>query len=196
MALADVYPLVSARALARPFTYDVPEGASRGAVVSVRLGGRRLRGVVVETGVDAPPGVEIAAAGPVVDTLPAPLVELALWLADYYGSTPARALALVAPRMAARRGPRKEPPARESLPGEAEPDELTAAQKAAVERVVTALDAGRRPRPPPRADREREDRGLSAGVRGRTRARADGDRPRPRDRADTAGPRSLPGTVR
>ncbi len=142
MALADVYPLVSARALARPFTYDVPDDASRGAVVAVRLGGRRLRGVVVETGVDAPPGVEVAAAGPVVDRLPAPLVELALWLADYYGSTPARALALVAPRMAARRGARKEPAARESLPGEAEPEELTAAQKAAVERIVMALDAG------------------------------------------------------
>ena len=32
--------------------------------------------------------------------LPPALVELALWLADYYGSTPARALALVAPREA------------------------------------------------------------------------------------------------
>jgi primosomal protein N' (replication factor Y) (superfamily II helicase) len=140
--LADVYPLVSARALARAFTYDVPEDASRGAVVSVRLGGRRLRGVVVETGVDAPPGVEIAEAGPVVDRLPAPLVELALWLADYYGSTPARALALVAPRMAARRGERRAPAARDALAGESEPAELTAAQQAAVERIVASLDAG------------------------------------------------------
>ncbi|HET7743531.1 MAG TPA: primosomal protein N' [Gaiellaceae bacterium] len=142
MALADVYPLVSARALSRPFTYDVPDDASRGAVVSVRLGGRRLRGVVVETGVAAPAGVEVAEAGPVVDRLPAPLVELALWLADYYGSTPARALALVAPRMPARRGERRMPAAREALAGESEPEELTAAQRAAVERVVAALDAG------------------------------------------------------
>jgi primosomal protein N' (replication factor Y) len=140
--LADVYPLVSARALARPFTYDVPDDASRGAVVSVRLGGRRLRGVVVETGVEAPPGVEVAEAGPVVDRLPAPLVELALWLADYYGSTPARALALVAPRMPARRGERRTPAAREALAGESEPEELTAAQRAAIERIVTSLDAG------------------------------------------------------
>src|SRR5215207_3443112 len=102
MPLAEIYPLVTARALARPFTYDVEEGVERGAVVSIVLGRRRLRGVVVDVGVDAPPGVEIARAGPVVDRIPGPLVELALWVADYYGSTPARALALVAPHARAR----------------------------------------------------------------------------------------------
>jgi primosomal protein N' (replication factor Y) (superfamily II helicase) len=96
--LAEIFPLVTARALARRFTYEVPDDVERGAVVSVGLGGRRVRGLVVEVGVDAPRGVAIAAAGSVVDRVPAPLVELALWLADYYGSTPARALALVAPR--------------------------------------------------------------------------------------------------
>ena len=55
---------------------------------SVGLGGRRLRGIVVETGVEAPAGVDIAAAGDVVDRMPPALVDLALWLADYYGSTP------------------------------------------------------------------------------------------------------------
>ncbi|HLF69138.1 MAG TPA: hypothetical protein VI503_07300, partial [Gaiellaceae bacterium] len=87
MPLAEIYPLVTARALARPFTYDVSDEVERGDVVSVALAGRRVRGLVVRTGVEAPPGVEIAPAGAVVDRLPPALVELALWLADYYGST-------------------------------------------------------------------------------------------------------------
>ena len=82
MPLAEIYPLVTARALARPFTYEVPDDVERGAVVSVGLGGRRVRGVVVDVGVDAPAGVEVAAAGDVVDRVPAALVELALWIAD------------------------------------------------------------------------------------------------------------------
>jgi primosomal protein N' (replication factor Y) (superfamily II helicase) len=142
MPLAEIYPLVTARALARRFTYEVPDDVGRGAVVSVGLGGRRVRGIVVEVGVDAPGGVEIAAAGPVVDRVPAPLVELALWLADYYGSTPARTLALVAPHARARRGERRAPALREALPGEPEPEKLTPAQREAVGHVVAALDAG------------------------------------------------------
>ena len=47
--LACVFPLVSTRSLARPFTYDVPEGTGKGAVVAIRLGRARHRGVVVET---------------------------------------------------------------------------------------------------------------------------------------------------
>jgi primosomal protein N' (replication factor Y) (superfamily II helicase) len=140
--LAEVYPLVTARALARPFTYDVPEDVTRGDVLSVRLGGRQVRGIVVRTGVESPPGVEIARAGALVDRVPAPLVELALWLAEYYGSTPARALALVAPQWRARRGERRTPAEREGLPGEPEPGELTSAQRDAVGRIVRALDAG------------------------------------------------------
>ena len=142
MALADVYPLVTARALARPFTYEVDEGVSRGAVVSVGLGGRRLRGIVVETGVAAPEGVDVAPAGDVVDRIPPALVDLALWLADYYGSTPSRALALVAPQARTRRGERRTPALRDGLAGEPEPEKLTGAQRAAVERIVAALDAG------------------------------------------------------
>jgi len=105
MLLASVYPLVSTRSLARPFTYEVPEGTGKGAVVSVRLGRRAVRGVVADVGVSAPPGVDPVAVGAQLDAVPAPLVDLALWLADYYGSTPARALELVAP---ARRKPRGE----------------------------------------------------------------------------------------
>jgi primosomal protein N' (replication factor Y) len=131
---------VTARALARAFTYRVPDEVVRGDVLSVGLGGRRVRGVVVDVGVGAPDGVEVADAGAIVDRVPAPLVELALWLADYYGSTPARALALVAPYAAARRGPRRDPAARDAFGGEPVPDELTAAQRSAVERVVHSLD--------------------------------------------------------
>ena len=48
MPYAEVYPLVTARALARPFTYRVSEEVVRGDVWSVGLGGRRVRGVVVD----------------------------------------------------------------------------------------------------------------------------------------------------
>ena len=111
-------------------------------MLSVGLGGRRLRGIVVETGVEAPPGVEIAAAGPVVDRIPPALVDLALWVAEYYGSTPSRALALVAPHQRLRRGEKRMPALRDGLPGEAEPDELTPAQERAVTRIVAALETG------------------------------------------------------
>ena len=141
MTLAEIYPLVTARALARPFTYEVPDGVRRGDVVSISIGARRVRGVVVRTGAEAPAGVEIAPAGPVVDRVPPALVELALWLADYYGSTPARALALVAPHARARRGERRAPAEQAALPGEAEPPELTPEQREAIDRIVSAFDA-------------------------------------------------------
>ena len=141
MPLAEIHLLVSARALSRTFTYRVPDDAEVGSVVVARLGSRAVRGVVVATGVAAPEGVEPADTGPVVDRVPAALVGLALWLAEYYGSTPARALALVAPRAPERRSPRRAPAAREALAGEDEPAEPTPAQREAVARIVSALDA-------------------------------------------------------
>src|SRR5262249_39338863 len=69
-------------------------------------------------------------------SVPATLVELALWLADYYGSTPARALALVAPERPKRRKEQPPPAERQSLEGEREPDELSPSQQAAVARIV------------------------------------------------------------
>ena len=142
MPLASVYPLVTTRSLARPFTYEVPEGTGKGAVVSVRLGRRSVRGVVADVGVSAPPGVEPVAVGAQLDEVPGPLVDLALWLADYYGSTPARALELVAPARRKPRGERPSPAERESLAGEPEPAALTPDQRNAVERIVAALDEG------------------------------------------------------
>ena len=141
MPLASIYPLVTARALARLFTYAVPDDVGQGDVVSIALGARTVRGVVVETGVTAPEGIEVADAGQVVDRVPAALVELALWIADYYGSTPARALTLVAPHERTRRGPVRKPSARDALGGELEPEALTGAQREAVDRIVAALDA-------------------------------------------------------
>jgi len=49
-----VVPLVTARALGgREFTYELPDGAHKGAVVTVPFGRSRARGVVVEV-VEAP----------------------------------------------------------------------------------------------------------------------------------------------
>jgi primosomal protein N' (replication factor Y) (superfamily II helicase) len=139
---ASVYPLVTARALAREFTYEVPEDVGPGAVVEVRFGNARRRGVVTEVGVSPPEGVETSPVERVVEELPRPLVELALWLADYYGSTPGRAFALVAPVQRKARGERPQPAERDALPGEAEPEELSSAQQAALERIVGVLDGG------------------------------------------------------
>jgi primosomal protein N' (replication factor Y) len=137
---ASVYPLVTSRALARAFTYEAPDDVERGAVVSVRLAGAKRRGVVVSVGEPPPKGVEAAPIEGVVETIPRPLVELALWVADYYGSTPGRALGLVAPAKRERRKELPPPAERDALEGEAEPERLTAEQEAALARVVAALD--------------------------------------------------------
>src|SRR5688500_14392085 len=140
---ASVYPLVNARALAsRIFTYEVPDEVGKGAVVEVRFARSKARGVVVDVDGGPPEGIEVAAIERVVEELPPTLVDLALWLAEYYGSTPARTLALVAPRVRKRRGERPAPLSREGLTGEAEPEELTDEQRAAIERIVDAFDRG------------------------------------------------------
>ncbi|MGH2999170.1 MAG: replication restart helicase PriA, partial [Gaiellaceae bacterium] len=137
---ASVYPLVTARAVARPFTYEVPEEAEKGAVVEVRFGNARRRGVVTEVDVERPNGVDPAAIERVAETLPPALVDLALWLADYYGSTPARALALVAPSHPKRRGERRH--VESTIVGEAPPAALSPEQDAALARIVELLDGG------------------------------------------------------
>jgi primosomal protein N' (replication factor Y) len=139
---ASVYPLVTARALAREFTYEVPETVAQGAVVEVRFGNARRRGVVTRLDVDPPPGVEAAAVERVVEELPPALVELALWLADYYGSTPGRALGLIAPLQRRPRGERPRPAERDALGGEAAPEELTPSQHESLERITAAIDGG------------------------------------------------------
>jgi primosomal protein N' (replication factor Y) len=139
---ASVYPLVSARALARPYTYEVADDVDKGAILAIRFGNARLRGVVASVAAEPPAGVEPVAAERVVERLPPSLVDLALWLADYYGSTPARALALVAPRQRARRGERRTVGAAMALAAEPAPARLSASQERALERIEALLASG------------------------------------------------------
>jgi primosomal protein N' (replication factor Y) len=139
---ASVYPLVATRSLARPFTYEAADGVQKGSVVAVRLAGARRRGVVVSVEDEAPAGIDPAPVERVVDTVPAALVDLALWLAEYYGSTPGRALGLVAPHRREPREAPRSPIAREALEGEPRPPALTEPQTAALERISAALRQG------------------------------------------------------
>src|SRR2546422_6098552 len=101
-AIAKVEPLTTARALRGPFDYRIPremEGVDVGSVLLVPFGRQRVLGVVVgvasESGVPPERLVEPVAA---LDSgVPAELVQLGLWVADEYCSTPARGLALVLP---------------------------------------------------------------------------------------------------
>ncbi|HEU5214403.1 MAG TPA: primosomal protein N' [Gaiellaceae bacterium] len=140
--LASVYPIVSARSLARPFTYEIEDEVGKGAVLAIRFGNARRRGVVVDADAEAPPDVEPVAAERVLETLPPALVDLALWLADYYGSTPARALALIAPQQPRRRGERREVTASAALPAEPAPTKLSEAQEQALARIESLLASG------------------------------------------------------
>jgi primosomal protein N' (replication factor Y) len=98
--IARVQPLTTTRRLAGPFDYALPEAPVEvGSVVRVPFGRQALDGVVVglsgTTEVPAEKLVTPTAVRP--DSVPAELVELALWMADEYCSTPARALSLVLP---------------------------------------------------------------------------------------------------
>ena len=96
MDVIKVEPLTTARALRGPFDYRRPEGVAVGSILEVPFGRQRLKAVV--TGLAA--SSEHALADPLrvlPDSVPPELVELALWMADEYVSTPARALGLVLP---------------------------------------------------------------------------------------------------
>src|SRR5919197_718086 len=84
----------------------------------------------------APLGVKTVPVEKVVHELPPALIDLALWIADYYGSTPARALELVAPVRRQRRKEQASPVERQSLEGEAAPAELSDDQKASLARIA------------------------------------------------------------
>jgi primosomal protein N' (replication factor Y) (superfamily II helicase) len=140
--LASVYPIVSARSLARPFTYEIGDDVGKGAVLAIPFGNSRRRGVVVDADAEAPPDVEPVAAERVLEMLSPALVDLALWLADYYGSTPARALALIAPQQRARRGERREVTVSAALAAEPAPAQLSESQQRALARIEELLAAG------------------------------------------------------
>ena len=102
MSIARVEPLTTARALRGPFDYRLPERLGEvgvGSVLLVPFGRRRVIGVVVEVAESSelPPErlvepIEALAAGATPE-----LVELGLWAAREYCSTPARGLELVLP---------------------------------------------------------------------------------------------------
>jgi primosomal protein N' (replication factor Y) len=140
--LASVYPIVSARSLARLFTYEIGDEVGKGAVVAIPFGNARRRGVVVDADAEAPPDVAPVPAERVLETLPPALVDLALWLADYYGSTPARALALIAPQQHKRRGERRTVAATAGLAAEPAPARLSDTQEHALQRIEVLLASG------------------------------------------------------
>ena len=99
--IARVEPLTTTRRLAGPFDYALPDAPGRGRLDRARAvrapGARRRRGRARR---DAPRCRRRSSSRrPAVreDIVPAELVELALWMADEYCSTPARALSLVLP---------------------------------------------------------------------------------------------------
>ncbi|HWK26732.1 MAG TPA: primosomal protein N' [Solirubrobacter sp.] len=98
--IARVEPLTTTRRLAGPFDYRV-DGAEVevGALVRVPFGHQKLDGVVVGlTDTSEVPDEKLVGLGDVrADSIPRDLVDLALWMAEEYCSTPARALALVSP---------------------------------------------------------------------------------------------------
>jgi primosomal protein N' (replication factor Y) len=94
--IAQVEPLTTARALRGPFDYVRPDGVGVGSVLVVPFGRREVVGVV--TGVAEDSAHEVVEPRRVLDAdLPADLVDLALWMAREYCSTPARALSLLLP---------------------------------------------------------------------------------------------------
>jgi primosomal protein N' (replication factor Y) len=102
MAIAKVEPLTTARALRGPFDYRIPrgmDGVGVGSVLLVPFGRRRIHGLVVEVvpTSELPPERLVEPLECLEQGVPPELVELGLWVAERYCSTPARGLALVLP---------------------------------------------------------------------------------------------------
>jgi primosomal protein N' (replication factor Y) len=159
-AIARVEPLTRTRAVRGPFDYrlsaEQPE-VEVGSLLRVPFGGRTMLGVVVslaeESGLEPGRLAEPEAILPAA--LPADLVDLALWMAREYCSTPSRALSLMIPPglpRGTRQRRTKAPPARPSaaltgpdghqLASKTAPP-LTPDQQAALEQVLRGLEEGR-----------------------------------------------------
>jgi primosomal protein N' (replication factor Y) (superfamily II helicase) len=100
--IAKVEPLTPARALRGPFDYALADGLEQvgvGAMLVVPFGGRRLLGVVVGLAEESelPPERLAQPLAALEADVPESLIELGLWVAREYVSTPARGLALVLP---------------------------------------------------------------------------------------------------
>ena len=100
--IAKVEPLTPARALRGPFDYRLGarlEAVDVGAVLVVPFGRRRLLGVVVDLAEssEVPDERLVEPLAALDGDVPPELVELGLWVANQYCSTPARGLSLVLP---------------------------------------------------------------------------------------------------
>jgi len=98
--IARVEPLTTTRRLAGPFDYALPDApVAVGSVVRVPFGRQALDGVVVGLAdtTEVPAERLVTPREVRADSVPEELVALALWMADEYCSTPARALSLVLP---------------------------------------------------------------------------------------------------
>jgi primosomal protein N' (replication factor Y) len=98
--IARVHPLTTTRRLSGPFDYALPDApVGVGSIVRIPFGRQTLDGVVVAlaAGSDVPPDKLVTPTAVREDSVPAELVELALWMAEEYCSTPARALSLMLP---------------------------------------------------------------------------------------------------
>jgi len=138
--IARVEPLTTTRRLAGPFDYALPDAPVQvGSLVRMTFGRQALDGVVVglaeTTDVPAERLVTPTAVRP--DSLPAELVDLALWMAGEYCSTPARALSLVLPPRGRPRTELWAQPTGAALEGE----RLTAGQRALLGALPRAAGA-------------------------------------------------------
>ena len=132
--IARVEPLTTTRRLAGPFDYALPAAPLQvGSIVRIPFGRQALNGVVTgfsET-TAVPDGKLVTPTAVRADSVPPELVELALWMAAEYCSTPARALSLVLPP---RGRPRMELwAARTAAPEDGQ--RLTAGQRALLEEL-------------------------------------------------------------
>ncbi len=100
--IAKVEPLTTARALRGPFDYllsDPFADVGIGSLLLVPFGRQRLRGVVIGLAETSEVPIErlVEPFAVLGEKVPAPLIDLGLWVARQYVSTPARGLELVLP---------------------------------------------------------------------------------------------------
>ncbi len=107
--IARVIPLTQTRAIRGLFDYILPPelvgvDAGVGSLLRVPFAGRTILGVIAETGAtsDVAPEKLATAVGRLPARLPSDLVSLAVWMAEEYCSTPARALQILLPAGATR----------------------------------------------------------------------------------------------
>ncbi|MEX2196926.1 MAG: primosomal protein N' [Thermoleophilaceae bacterium] len=146
--IAKVEPLTTARALRGPFDYRLPGGmgqVGKGSMLLVPFGRQRLLGVV--TGLahssDVPPEKLAEPFEALEHSVPPELIDLGLWTAEEYCSTPARGLTLVLPPGSGRTRTKRRLVA-DLVPG-ADPEGARPPLGARQREVLAALAGGARP---------------------------------------------------